>query len=170
MFYLERIDTTLDLLLDSDLDTEPARLRGRLEDELRHRDQRLAKYRVLLDDGVDATLVAGWLKEVTATRQMTERRLTLLIAESHRTAVDRDVLRDVLTEIGGLVGLLADGDQADRARFDLRRSESPGPTNPRSTGSPSSHTLLGIWFVSEGGLEPTFTGPLRTAGSGRNGS
>ena len=31
--------------------------------------------------------------------------------------IDRDVVRDVLTEIGGLVGLLVEGDQVDRARF-----------------------------------------------------
>ena len=117
LFSPERIETTLDMLLDPDLDNQSAQLRARLDDELRQCDQRLVKYRALLDEGVDATLVAGWLKEVTATRQMTERRLTMLIAESQKTAVDRDVVRDLLREVGGLVGLLAGGDQADRARF-----------------------------------------------------
>ena len=61
------------------VDTESTQLRARLEHELRQCDQRVAKYRALLDDGVDSTLVAGWIKEVTATRQMTERRLTELV-------------------------------------------------------------------------------------------
>ena len=80
--------------------------------------RRVAKYRALLDAGVDATLVAGWIKEVTATRQMTERRLTAARRRephSGRSTATSCVI--VLTEIGGLVGLLAEGDQVDRARF-----------------------------------------------------
>ena len=90
------------------------------------------------------------------------------IADS-RMAPSTETRTNLLREIGGLVGLLADCDQPT-ALASTRRSEPPGPTNPRSTGPPPPHTLLGIWFVSEGGLEPTFTGPMRTAGSGRNGS
>ena len=71
----------------------------------------------MLDDDVDLATVSGWLKEAIANRQTVERRFDDLRREADNTLADRDVVRDVLTEIGGLTGLLASGDPAERARF-----------------------------------------------------
>lgn len=117
LFAPDRIDDTIDRILDPEPDTEATRLRARLEHELRQCDKQIAKCRALLDDDVDLATVSGWLKEAIANRQIAERRLDELRRETNSTLADRDVVREALTEIGGLTGLLASGDLAERARF-----------------------------------------------------
>ncbi len=66
---------------------------------------------------VDLATVSGRLKEAIANRQIAERRLDDLRREATSTLADRDVVREALIEIGGLTGLLASGEPAERARF-----------------------------------------------------
>lgn len=105
------------VILDDDTDSESTRTRTRLEDELHQCDRRTTKYRTLIDDGVDTNLVAGWLKEVTAARKIAERRLAELNHGTNGATLDRDEVRHLLNEIGGMTGRLADGNPADRAQF-----------------------------------------------------
>lgn len=117
LFAPDRIDDTVERILDPEPDTEATRLRTRLEHDLRQCDKQIAKCRALLDDDVDLATVSGWLKEAVANRQLAERRLDELRREAENTLVDRDVVRETLTEIGGPAGLLASGDPTERARF-----------------------------------------------------
>ena len=117
LFSPTRLESTLDLLLEPDDDADESSARQRLESELRDCDRKVAKYRALLDEDVEPTLVAAWLKEITATRRLTERRLADLRAEPKPAFADRETLRAALTDLGGISGILADGDQRDRAAF-----------------------------------------------------
>lgn len=85
--------------------------------ELRQCDKQIAKCRALLNDDVDLATVSSWLKEAIANRQIAERRLDELCREAASTLADRDVVREAVTKIGGLTGLLGSGDPAERARF-----------------------------------------------------
>lgn len=117
LFAPDRIDDTVDRILDHQPDTEATRLRARLEQQVRQCDKQTVKCRAPLDDDVDLATVASWLKEAIASRQIAQRRLDDLRREATGTLADRDVVREALTEIGGLTGLLASGDPAERARF-----------------------------------------------------
>jgi hypothetical protein len=98
------------------LDTDRSRDRERLEAELHDCDRRVQRYRALLDRGVDPDIVAGWLNEVAAARRVAEHRLAELQAQ-HTGSVDRDAIRTVLADIGGLAGLPASSNPGDRAQF-----------------------------------------------------
>ncbi len=115
LFAPDRIDDTLDILLDPEPDTQATRLRARLERDLRNCDQQITKCRALLDDDVDLSTVSSWLKEAIANRQIAERRLDALRRETANTLADRKIVRTALSEIGGLTDLLASGDPAERA-------------------------------------------------------
>ena len=71
----------------------------------------------VLFEGGGQSPVSVWLKEATANRQIAERRLEELRREANSALADRDIVREALTEIGGLTGLLASSDPAERARF-----------------------------------------------------
>jgi hypothetical protein len=75
LFSPERLDATIGLLLDGGHDAELEISRVRLEAEVRECETKIARYRALLEEGVDPSLVAGWLKEVTSTRRVTKLRL-----------------------------------------------------------------------------------------------
>ena len=53
VFSPERVESTLDLLLEPDHDTATTLMCARFEEKLRDCDRKVAKYRTLLDDGVD---------------------------------------------------------------------------------------------------------------------
>lgn len=117
LFSPDRLDSTLELLLEPDPDSHTAAARRSVEAELSDCDRKIAKYRALLDEGVEPALVAEWLKEVTATKRLAERRLADLLAQPKSPFADRDTLWEALTDLGGMSGVLTGGDQRDRAKF-----------------------------------------------------
>lgn len=117
LFAPDRVDETVDLLFDDDYADPNAELRLRLEAEVRSCDAKIARYRVLLDEGTDPVLVASWLKEVSAARQAATSRLTELAGTAASPAHDREELRAALVELGGMIGVLDSSDDAERMRF-----------------------------------------------------
>jgi site-specific DNA recombinase len=117
LFSPDRLDSTLDLLLEPEPDARAAAARRSLEAQLSDCDRKTSRYRALLDEGVEPALVAEWLKEVTATRRIAERRLADVLAQPRSPFADRDTLWKTLVDLGGMSGVLASGDRHDRALF-----------------------------------------------------
>jgi len=77
--------------------------------------QKLARYRVLLDEGVEPGVVAGWIGEVTAERTLTETRLRDL--ERTRPVFSAAEIEETVLALGGLTDVLQRADPELRARL-----------------------------------------------------
>lgn len=65
-------------------------------------DRKLANYRSLLDTGTDATLVAGWIAEVTAERVTAQARQRQRLERHGGTRLSKPEIRDLVTAVGDL--------------------------------------------------------------------
>ena len=83
---------------------------------LRECDTKLARYRAALDAGTDPTVVAAWIKEVTADRNAASARIAAA-RQSTAAAVTADEIRAELDRLGGLLPLLEVSDPKLKARF-----------------------------------------------------
>jgi hypothetical protein len=84
-------------------------------------------------------------REITATRKIAERRLADLLGEPKPAFADRESLRSALTHLGGLSGILKNGDQRDRAAFyeavGITGLYKPGANQVILTTSPVGHMV-----------------------------
>jgi site-specific DNA recombinase len=99
LFAPDRIDATIDLLLDAIPEDRHLRDRRRIEDQIRDLDRKISNYRKLLDHGTDPALVSTWLNETGAARQMLERNLAIL-ADSG-PPIDRNWLAETIANLAG---------------------------------------------------------------------
>lgn len=76
-------------------------------------DDRLAKYRKALDDGVDAVVVGEWIREVQADRLRAEREIAL--AQPSGTFTKKQI-RELVAELGDIASVLADADPKLKAQ------------------------------------------------------
>ena len=115
LFSPDRLDETVRMLLEAAPESSGLRKRRRIEQQLRDADSKIRNYRTLLDEGTEPALVAGWINEVSATKQTLERQLAELSSDS--PDVDRDWLLATIAELGDMSAILEKGDQRDRAGF-----------------------------------------------------
>jgi site-specific DNA recombinase len=122
-------------------------------------DTKLARYREALEAGTDPTLAARWTAEVQArcaealsqSREVTgQRRMT------------KDEIRAMLGPLGPIRDVLADAERKDKAEvyqsLGLKLIYEPGKHLVRAEARLGPHKL-GIWSVSEGGLELSTRAP-----------
>lgn len=82
-----------------------------LRRQLRQCDDKLAKYRALLDHDGSLTSVAGWMAEVEAERRTIERQLGRKPTTRKHTAAE---IKAVVRQLKDLVAVLATTDPADK--------------------------------------------------------
>ncbi len=116
LFNPDRLDATLDLLLEAVEDDDALTTRiTTTEESIAEANQKLGRYRTLLDNGADPATVTEWIAETTAERAVAERQLTQLRASAG--TLDRAELVHILDDVGGMIPLLHTADRAQRARF-----------------------------------------------------
>lgn len=92
--------------------------RAAANEALRACDQKLDRYRQLLDTGTDAALVAGWINDVQAERRQLEPRLRALSAATAADFATAEEIRRTVEVLGGMVGLLkVDAAEAAQSLF-----------------------------------------------------
>jgi site-specific DNA recombinase len=77
-------------------------------------DQRLAKYRKVLDAGADAAVVAGWMAEVQGERLRAERELQ---AATPGERLSKAEIRRLVLALRGIASVLATVDPKDKAEI-----------------------------------------------------
>jgi hypothetical protein len=118
LFDPENVDETCEAILGAATANEAADLeRAAVHEDLRGCDDKLDRYRQLLETGTDAALVAGWINDVQAERRRLETRLRNLAAETAADFATADEIRRAVEELGGMVGLLKVSQPKLRTRF-----------------------------------------------------
>ncbi len=117
-------------------------------------DTKLARYREALEAGTDPKLVAQWTAEVQAHRAEALSRSRQVTSQRRMT---KDEIRAMLKPLGPIPDVLADAEPRDKAEvyqnLGLKLIYEPGKQLVRAEAQLDPHKL-GIWSVSEGGLEP----------------
>ncbi len=96
--------------------TEPAVETSAIKGAIRECDRKLERYRQALEVGTEPTIVAGWIKQVTAERAAAEAQSQQAQLKATETVTPAE-LRAELEAIGGLLPLLEDGDPVLKAKF-----------------------------------------------------
>ena len=111
-------------------------------------DRKLTRYRELVDAGAEPALVAQWIREVQADR---EEAQVLLTAQERKpdAALAVGEVREIVQELGGLVGLLGVSDPVLRSRF-YEEVGLRGTYDPR-TRTVDAVADLGVRTVRVGG-------------------
>jgi hypothetical protein len=108
-------------------------------------DRRLARYRAALEAGTDPTVVGQWIAEVTTARQAAEASL-------HQLAVaGGDPAR---AGAGRWAGGRAGGHRPGPAGADCRKNSGSRGSTIRTPGLWFGRISVGLWYVSEGDLNP----------------
>ncbi|GGQ84081.1 hypothetical protein GCM10010166_62910 [Couchioplanes caeruleus subsp. azureus] len=81
-------------------------------------DAKIARYRAALDAGGDPVLVAEWIGETTTVKRAAQARLGL--TEAPPTRMGEEQIAAIVDAFGGLLGLLRQADQQDRAEIYTR--------------------------------------------------
>jgi site-specific DNA recombinase len=128
---------------------------------------KLARHRAALEAGADPTIVTGWIAEVEADRR---EAMTALNRPTPRPArrMTREQIRDLVTSLGEIIGVLREADPADRAevyqQLGLHLTYHPD-SRSSAYGHNPTRTNMGNWLVSEGGAEPPRSAWMRTLGA-----
>jgi site-specific DNA recombinase len=123
-------------------------------------DHKLAQYRAALDAGASPGTVAGWIAETEAERARHEMSLR---QSATRARMSEEEIEAMISRLGGLAVTLHDPDPGDKSevyqQLGLRLTYQPGKRVVRGAISLEApgHWFSMVW-VSEGGLEHTFTG------------
>ncbi|MGW4079406.1 hypothetical protein ACWELB_39040 [Streptomyces asiaticus] len=116
-------------------------------------DTKLARYREALEAGTDPKLVAQWTAEVQAHRAEAFSRSRQVTGQRRMT---KDEIRAMLKPLGPIPDVLADAEPRDKAevyqQLGLKLIYEPGKQLVRAEATLDPHKL-GIWSVSEGGLD-----------------
>ncbi len=151
LFADEHLDSTCEALAAVS-DLEPEDDEGRqldLRRRLRERDAKLARYRALLEQDADITVVATWIGEVERERKGLERELG---RKPTTRKLTKSEIKALVRQLKDIVAVLADADPEDkRAIYDeLGVNLTYHPDGRVHVGA--AGRVLG--FVSEGGLVP----------------
>jgi site-specific DNA recombinase len=84
---------------------------------LRECDQKIQRYRQLLETGTDPALVGRWITEAQAERVQVEATLRRLTHATTRDLTSAAQVRQIVEDVGGLVGLLQASQPTLRGRF-----------------------------------------------------
>ena len=135
-------------------------------------DARLARYQAALDAGADPQTVAEWTRQVKTERAAALARDASQIRRQASRRLTEDDIRALIISLGDLRDIIRAADPAMKAaiyeQLGLKVTYLPGQEKIRAevTISPEKflHTQsnMGIWVVSEGGLELLFYRRPRT--------
>jgi site-specific DNA recombinase len=115
LFDEEHFDKTCEVLAGSDGFEPPDRDRqAALRAQIRSCDQRLERYRALLDEGEALATVAGWIAEVGRERKSAEAQLGRVVPGGKLTETQTRALVEALRNI---VDVPAEADPADKAEL-----------------------------------------------------
>ncbi|MGH8931907.1 MAG: DNA glycosylase AlkZ-like family protein [Egibacteraceae bacterium] len=116
--------------------------------------QRLVRYRAALEAGAEPALVAQWIAENQAERAAAQARLH---QHEGQRRLSREEISSLVAALGDLVEVIQQSDPADKAeiyrQLGLHPVYDPDKRKVRA-GSRLSPHLIGLRFVSVGGLEP----------------
>ncbi|WP_305788370.1 recombinase family protein [Symbioplanes lichenis] len=90
----------------------------RLRQTIAECDAKIERYRATLDAGGDPALVAGWISETTTIKKTAQARLGLTEVPPQRMSEEQ--IAALVDAFGGLLGLLRQADQHDRAEIYAR--------------------------------------------------
>jgi site-specific DNA recombinase len=152
----DHLDAAIEAMADAQDATDAAAAEAR---RIRHTiadcDQKLARYRAVLEGGTDAALVAGWTAEVNAARVRAEHRLRQLTGRHRMTRAE---IRHLVDSLGDMVKVLRLADPADQAtiyrQLRLRLTYHPGEHKVLTEATPGQDSPVGKWVVSEGRASP----------------
>ena len=119
---------------------------------IRECDRKLDRYRTLLETGTDAALIAQWIREVQTERRRAQAILDAAAQRNTDGLVTAAEVREIVLQLGGLVGLLDVSGPKFRSGF-YEAVGLSGTYDPFPDRSTPSRTLVSVRFVSEGGLE-----------------
>lgn len=85
-----------------------------LRKQLTDCDRKLSQYRALLDEGADATVVAGWMREVETQRIGVQARLRSVAGQQ---PMSPEEITAIVTALGDLVKVLNDADPLDKMKI-----------------------------------------------------
>ncbi len=149
IFEPARIDETCEAIVrgvDADASTTG---RAAANATIRECDRKIDRYRHLLETGTDAALIGQWIAEVQRERSQAEnilQHLAQAVAAEVTTAAE---VRDIVEQLGGLVGLLEVGPPTLRSRF-YEEAGFTGIYNP-DTRSVEASVDVGVRKVRVGG-------------------
>jgi site-specific DNA recombinase len=92
---------------DKEIDLRSAGARRKIADC----DVRLRKYRKALEAGADPAVISGWMAEVKAQREASERMLRTSVPRKKLTKAQ---VRDVIASLGDIVGVLSTAESKDK--------------------------------------------------------
>jgi hypothetical protein len=111
----DHLDDTLDALEQASNDhTAIAQQLAAAEQAIADAQRQLTQYRAALGAGADPTEVTAWINQATAAKAAAEAERARLRATTP-TRLDRDTLRRILTQAGGLLTALENADRTRRA-------------------------------------------------------
>ena len=125
--------------------------------QVRECDRKLEQYRTLLEARTDAAVVAVWISEVQAERATAAVSLSAVAAQTADSVATADEVRQVVEEIGGLVGLLTVNEPKLRSRF-YEEVSFTGVYDP-DTKSVEASADIGVRKVRVGGASRAVTTP-----------
>jgi site-specific DNA recombinase len=150
----DHLETTLDALTAAQRDDHAETTADEARRIVQECDTKLATHKRALEAGTDPTLVATWTAEVQARRA---EALGRLHQHQRRTRMTRDDIRSLIQTLGDARNIINQADTDDKARLyaqlDLRLIYHPHNDTVRAEMKLDPHRL-GLWSVSEGGLEP----------------
>jgi site-specific DNA recombinase len=113
LFDEEHLDQTCDVLAGSgERDPQAEARQAALREQIRSCDQRLERYRALLDEGEAIATVAKWIAEVERERKAAHAQLGRAVPGGKLTKSQTRALVEALRDI---VDVLADADPEDKA-------------------------------------------------------
>lgn len=117
IFDPEHIDETCEAIIGAVDEDASITERAAAQAAIKECDRKLDRYRTLLETGTDAALVAQWIGEVQTERRRAEAVVEAATQSSADGLVTAAEVRDIIDELGGLVGLLNVSDAKLRSRF-----------------------------------------------------
>jgi site-specific DNA recombinase len=115
LFDEEHLDHTCEVLAGSDeFDPETQEREAALREQIRSCDQRLERYRALLDEGEAVATVAKWIAEVERERRAAQAQLGRVVPGGRLTKSQARALVEALRDI---VDVLAEADPEDKGEL-----------------------------------------------------
>ena len=108
--HIEATCQALSVASTTDLDDQPERALA-LQRQIKECDSKLKKYRELLETQPDIAVVGTWISEVERERQKLQRQLSVRPKNQSMTTTE---IRDLVEQLRGIVGVLANASPADR--------------------------------------------------------
>jgi len=107
-------------------------------------DRRLARYRALLEQGTDPSVVASWIAELQAER--------ILAEHAPRRAPTAIEIRQMVEELGEMTSVLAHADSEDKIRLYAELGLTLTYRPAAETVDVQTRPLVGVWTCRRGDL------------------